>query len=155
MKSVRRFIKKHKGAIIGLILIALLVAGLLAVKNFFFPSESKMIYGNRLEGRDKVKISDDTKNKVKEGLSEGTSSVKVRIAGRIIYIDIQANDDMSLEAAKDKGNKSLEFFSDAEKAYYDIQVLIDNKANQDQFPIIGYKHHTKTAIVWNRDRAGN
>ena len=34
----------------------------------------------------------------------------------------------------------------------DIQILINNKANTEQFPIIGYKHHTKGGIAWNKDR---
>ena len=152
MRKVRKFFKKHRKAIIGVILIALLVAGLLAVKNFFFPNESGVLYGNRLAGREKVKISDDTKNKVKEALGERCSSVKVRIAGRIIYIDVVVNDDVSKEEARSLGDKSLEFFSDQEKAYYDIQILINHNTNKDQFPIIGYKHHTKGGISWNKDR---
>ena len=152
MRKVRKFFKKYKKLIILGIIVVILVVGLLAVKNFFFPSESGVLYGNRLAGRDKVKISEDTKNKVKEALGERSSSVKVRIAGRIIYIDVVVNDDVSKEDARALGDKSLEFFSDQEKSYYDIQVLLNNKANQDQFPIIGYKHHTRDAITWNKDR---
>ena len=50
------------------------------------------------------------------------------------------------------GNKTLEMLSDQEKVYYDVQLLINNKANGDQFPIIVYKHHTKDYIRWNKDR---
>ena len=152
MRSVKKFLKKHKGAVIGILIIILLVIGLLAAKNFFFPEETGLYYGNRLEGRDKYKIKDETKNKVTDIFKDSSSSAKVRIAGRIIYIDVVVNDDVSRDAAKDLGNKALEVFSDSEKSYYDIQLLINNKGNQGQFPIIGYKHHKKSAIVWNKDR---
>ena len=152
MRKVRKFFKKYKKIIILGIIVLLLVVGLLAVKNFFFPSESGVLYGNRLAGRDKVKISEDTKKKVKEALGERSSSVKVRIAGRIIYIDVVVNDDVSKEEARGLGDKALEFFSDGEKSYYDIQVLLNNKANTEQFPIIGYKHHTKEFLAWTKDR---
>ena len=146
------FIKKHINAIVALGVIALTVIGLLILKSIFFPNENKAIYGNRLEGRDKVKITKEKMNKVKEELKEGTTSVKVRVAGRIIYIDVMVNNETSKETARGLGDKALGVFSDEEKAYYDIQVLFDNEGNQEQFPIIGYKHHTKSAIVWTKDR---
>ena len=152
MRKVRKFIKNHKGLIIGVIILILLVIGLLAIKNFFFPSESGVLYGNRLDGRDKVIIKDKTKQEIKDALSEKASSVKIRIAGRIIYIDVVVNDDTSKEDARVLGDKSLEFFSDQEKSYYDIQVLLKNNANTEQFPIIGYKHHTKQGLSWTKDR---
>ena len=148
MRKVRKFFRKYKKIIILVVIIIVLVLALLGIKNFFFPSESGVLYGNRLAGREKVKISEDTKSKIKDALGERSSSVKVRIAGRIVYIDVVVNDDVS----KELGDKSLEFFSDGEKSYYDIQILINNKANTEQFPIIGYKHHTKGGIAWNKDR---
>lgn len=147
-----KFIKKHISIIIAIIVIILIIAGAFLVKEVFFPNESKAIYGSRLEGRDSVKISNKTKNKIKEDLSEGTSKVDVRIAGRIIYIDVTGNADLTLDSAKGLGQKALESFKEEELAYYDIQIIID-KEESTQFPIIGYKHHTKTAISWTRDRA--
>ena len=152
MRSVKKFFKRHKGIVIGVILLVLVVVGLLAAKNFFFPEETGLYYGNRLEGRDKVKISNETKTKIQDVFKDRSSSAKVRIAGRIIYIDVVVNDDVSRDDAKDMGNKALEILSDQEKVYYDIQLLINNKANQEQFPISGYKHHTKDSIRWNKDR---
>ena len=152
MNSVIKFVKKHINAIVAIGVIVLIVIGLFILKDIFFPEENVAIYGNRLEGRDKVKISDATKKKVKEDLKEGTKSVEVRIAGRIIYVDVVVNDDVSKETARSLGDKAVAVFSDKEKAYYDIQILINNKANQNQFPIIGYKHHTKGSISWTKDR---
>ena len=146
------FVKKHINKFVALGVIALIVAALLILKGIFFPAESKAIYGNRLEGRNKVKITEEEKNKVKSELAEGTSSVNVRIAGRIIYVNVVVNDDVSKETARGLGDKAVAVFSDNEKAYYDIQILLDNKANKEQFPIIGYKHHTSSAISWTKDR---
>ena len=152
MNSVIKFVKKHINAIVAIGVIVLIVIGLFILKGIFFPEENVAIYGNRLEGRDKVKITEETKNKIKDIFKDRSSSAKVRIAGRIIYIDVVVNDDVSRDDAKDMGNKTLEMLSDQEKVYYDVQLLINNKANGDQFPIIGYKHHTKDSIRWNKDR---
>lgn len=145
--------KNNKKLYVGIGIIILSIIAIILVKSELSYNENTAIYGNRLEGRDKVEISNETKEHVKSSLSENASKVEVRVAGRIIYIRIKTNGDTSLEAAKDLGNKTLESFSDAEKQYYDIQVLIENDANANQFPIIGYKHHTKEAIVWTKDRA--
>ena len=148
-----KFIKKNTNALVGIGIIILIVIALLLIKNELFFNENTAIYGSRIENIDKYKISNATKEKVKSSLSENTQDVKVRIAGRIIYIEMKVNGDTSLDAAKSLGTKALEAFSDTEKRYYDIQVLIENDANAGQFPIIGYKHHSKDALVWTKDRA--
>lgn len=148
-----KFIKKHISAVVALGVVALIVIALLLLKAIFFPNESKAIYGNRLDGRKNVEISEETKNKVKDKVKDKSATTNVRIAGRIIYVIMKVNGDVGLDDAKKLGNSVLEEFSDAEKAYYDIQILIENDTNTSQFPIIGYKHHAKTAIVWTKDRS--
>lgn len=148
-----KFVKKHTNAVVGLGVIILVIIAILIVKKELFFSESTAIYGNRLEGREKVTISNDTKNQVMNILGDSVTNTQMRIAGRLIYITIKVNGETSLEDAKNLGAKTLEPFSDAEKQYYDIQVLIENDVNTSQFPIIGYKHHTKTSLVWTKDRS--
>lgn len=146
------FIKKNASAIVAIIVFIAVLVGIFAVKNAFLPDESMAIYGTRLEDRKDVEISEKTKSKVEKKLNEHTSKVKVRIAGRIINVYIKVTEDTNLETAKSLGDKALEEFSDKEKKYYDIQILIENDKNENQFPIIGYKHHTKDKITWTKDR---
>lgn len=151
MKNIMRFVRQHLNIIIGvLILIFAIVAGIM-IKNFFFPNDTKAIYGNRLEGRDKVKINEKKQKELKESIADFTKSVKIRIAGRIIYVDVVVNDDVDQDRAKDAG-KVLDKLSDEEKAYYDVQFLVNSDTDKDHYPIAGYKHHAKTAISWTRNR---
>ena len=147
-----KFIKKNIGAIIAIVIIILLLIGVYFVKEMF-SSETEAIYGSRLEGIDKVKITKEKKQQVIDNLKEGTEKVSVRVAGKIVYISIVVNQDTSLETAKELGNKSLETFTDEEKAFYDYQIIIQKSSDSNQFPIIGYKQHTKQAITWTKDRA--
>ena len=144
--------KKHIGIFIFLVLFILIVIGVVSLKNAFSPNDSKIFYGSRLKGREKVIISDEAKKKIKERVSEKTSKCNVRVAGRIIYITMTVNDGVSRDEAKELANHTLEFLTDKEKAYYDIQVMIAHPTNQSQFPISGYKHHTKGAFSWTKDR---
>ena len=148
-----KFIKKHISSIVGLIVFVLVIVAFFMVKDIFNPDESTAIYGSRIEGKSAIEISNETVNAVKEGLKDRTSSVNIRVAGKIVEISIKANEDVSLEDAKNLGKKALESFSDEEKKYYDFQIFVENENNTAQFPIIGYKHKTKENISWTRDRA--
>ena len=61
--------------------------------------------------------------------------------------------DVNLESAKKMGQDILEEISDDQKNVYDYQVYVKNEKNKSQFPIIGYKHHSKENISWTKDRA--
>ena len=148
-----KFIKKNIGAIIAIVIIILLLIGAYFVKEMFFSTETEAIYGSRLEGIDKVKITKEKKQQVVDSLKEGTEKASVRVAGKIVYISMVVNGDTSLDAAKGLGNKALESFSDEEKAFYDFQIIIEKNSESNQFPIIGYKQRKRNAITWTKDRA--
>jgi len=150
-----KFIKKNIGAIIAIVIIILLLIGVYFVKEMFYSGETEAIYGSRLEGIDKVKITKERKQQVTDALKDETEKVSIRVAGKIVYISIVVNGETSLDSAKGLGNKSLESFSDEEKAFYDFQILIQKNNESKQFPIIGYKQHTKQSITWTKDRAEN
>lgn len=148
-----KFIKKNKSTIVGILVFILALAGILAVKGVLSSDEGKAIYGTRLKGINEVKITDSQKKEVENKLANDTKKVEVSVAGRIINILITAKEGTSLEDAKKLGDKAVEAFSSAEKKYYDIQIFITNEKNKAQFPIIGYRHHTKNTITWTKDRA--
>ena len=145
-------LRRSVSAILGIIIFVAIIAGIFFVKNTFMQDESKAIYGSRLDGIENVKITNETKDKVKELLKEDTSSVSIRLAGRTINIIANVNEGTDLNRAKELGKIALEAFSEDEKKYYDIQIFIENKKNTAQFPIIGYKNHTKENISWSKDR---
>ena len=148
-----KFIKKHANLVVAIGVVVLLVVGLLILKNFLSPSENKAIYGNRLDGRKKVEISKDTMSKAESAIKDDAKTAKVRIAGRIIEAMVVVDDGKSLDDAKAIGPKIVDSFSDKEKKYYDFQIFISKDGDSNQFPIIGYKHHTKDSISWTKDRA--
>ena len=84
--------------------------------------------------------------------NEKANSTTIRIAGRIIYIDVKLNGETTRDEAKNISGASLGQLPDNIKNYYDIQFIIENDTNTAEFPIIGYKHHTKTAISWTKNR---
>lgn len=147
------YIKRNKGTVIAIIIFIVLVVLLFQVKTIFFPNSGKAIYGNRLEGIEEVEISKDTYKKVEKSLAEDSvSKVTTDIAGKLVKIFITVNEDVDLEKAKSYGGKAIEPFTAEQKNYYDFQIYIEKTGDNEHFPIIGYKHHSKGTISWTKDR---
>lgn len=147
-----KFIKKHKlAAFIVVLLVAAVVAVLIFSRTIMFD-ESKAIYGNRLDGRDKVELTSNQKKEVEEKVAESADKVNVRMSGKVIYVTIKTKEGVDQATAKSLGDKALEVFTADQKSYFDIQFLIENDTNKDQYPILGYKHRAKDAISWTKDR---
>ena len=134
-------LKKNKSTIVGILVFILVLAGIFAMKSVMSSDEAKAIYGSRLDGIKDVEITKETTDKVEKKISSQATSTNVKVAGR------------TLEKAKKLGEEAVSVFSDKEKKYYDIQIFITNDKNTEQFPIIGYKHHSNDNISWTKDRA--
>ncbi len=144
-----KFIRKHTTLIIIILILILCGVGLFFLKDFFLSNDTEAIYGSRLEGIEKVPVTEDNKKSVIDGYNkELADKTTVRIAGRIIYIDIEAKEGTDVNTMRNSGQIIVSAFSDEQKAYYDIQVLVTSKTNDKDYPLIGYKHHKKTDFSW-------
>lgn len=148
------FIKRNRNTIIAISVFLIVLILLIQVKNVFFPNETKAIYGTRLEGIEKVKITNNKEDQVKEAVKEGVSKTSIRVSGRIVNIILTVNSDISLETAKGYASQVIEPFTDKQLKYYDFQVFIKKEEKTADFPIIGYKHHNKENFTWTKDRTG-
>lgn len=153
--KIIKFLKKNSSTVVGVSVFILVIVAALLIKNLFMYDENQAIYGTRLDGIDKVKVSSEQKKKVETKLSESTKKVEVKVSGKIVNTTITTNDDTSLEDAKKLADSILEEFTDAQKKFFDFQFFIKNEKNENQFPIIGYKQHARGNISWTKDRAEN
>ena len=147
-----KFLKKHRNLTVLLLIVIALVIAFLILKDTVSFDESTAVYGNRLDGIEEVEITTEQKDKVKEALKEKSSSVTVRVAGKLVNIIVETNAEVTLEEAKAMGPTALEIFTPEQKAFYDFQFLINNQENQTQFPIIGYMQRSRDTINWTKDR---
>ena len=147
-----KFLKKHISAIVALVVFVLVVVGLLYFKQVFNADEATAIYGSRLEGREKIEITEERINQVKTAIKDSSNKTTIRIAGRIIEVIVDVKDGVSIQDTKNLGTPIVFAFTEEERAYYDIQIFLTNEKNTEQFPAIGYKHHTKPTLTWTKDR---
>lgn len=145
------FVKKNKKmCLISLILLIFIIV-LFMILKLFGVDYSKSEYGDRLKGINNVKISSKTAKKI-ESEMESLSEVKecdYRLQGRLVYINLTFNSDVSIDSAREISNKVLDYFNEDEKTYYDIQFILTNENKDSEgYPEMGSKHKTSESIVW-------
>lgn len=150
-------IKRHRGLAIvgGLSLILLIVMFAILARMIFSTGNSE--YGDRLNGLVKIDNSESEKLKAEIASLEEVKSVDVRVQGKIIYINILYTDTTSKDKAKEIASKTLDYYSDSVKDYYDIGYIL----NQDKeivdgeedtsFVIFGTKHSDNTEISYTNN----
>ncbi len=146
-----KFIKKHKIEVIAVLIIFIIcILSYFAIKPLLGNDSNK--YGNRLDGIENVKISDEQINKMIKELEDkkDIKSVKYNLEGRLIYIIVEVSNETAVDVSKGYANKILEYFDDEQKSYYDIQVIVKSDSSESEvYPIIGSKHKTSTGFVWD------
>ena len=106
---MKKFIKEHYIlVIIGFLAILFLVFIFIGFRKMYFTSNGD-VYGNRLEGIEKVPIKDDVLDKAKKELldSEKVENVTIRLQGKIVYFTIDYKEDVSIDQAKEIDTKTL------------------------------------------------
>lgn len=148
-----KYLKEHAKVIIIIVAFILVVVVLFAIYNGIFVNNSSK-YGDRLKGIEKVELDSHMKKDIQDNVVtlNITSSVLVKLSGRIINVIATINDDIDVNKSKEIGNKVLEKLTDEQKKYFDVQIFVKKSSEDDKFPIIGYKHHNKDNITWTKDR---
>ncbi len=149
-----KFIKSHKTLCIILAIVAiLLIAGIvLFIK--FSPDTNKDVYGNRLVDIEKYPIDQERLQVMSTEFAtnlEGVQSVSHNIKGRRINITLKLGASVPKDIAIQYANKTLEYFTDEVKSYYDIQIFLLTEEESEIYPMIGYKHKTSGTYVWKQE----
>ena len=80
-------------------------------------------------------------------------NVTITESGRRINIIMTVVDDMGKEESKKLTDNITSFFSENQIGYYDFEVFVKKEAtSENDFPIIGYKHHNSSSFSWTKDR---
>lgn len=123
---------------LGLFLIGAIVFGLVMPKTGGTP-----VYGNRLDGIEKVEVTTDQTNELIKNLKDNDNVVNasVHISGKIINVLVETKEGTTVKKSKALKDIVLKAFEDDQKSFYDIQLFITNeKKDAKGYPIIGYKN---------------
>ncbi len=142
-----------------LIIIACVGISAALLLKYFYYGNGGSKYGDRLDGIELVTISDDKKNSVVEDIKQrkNVKDAKIEVSGKIIYIRIAFNAGADLDTSKAIAVKTLEQFSDEEKAFYDVHFTLVSEKNEvsDGFTIMGSKNVNGTNLIWGNNNPVN
>lgn len=148
-----KWIKKNKFTVIAIVIFVVFAVAGFKAKEIFFPNQRTAIYGDRLDG--KVAVEQATYDAIKQKISESdkVESVTLKENGKRVDITITVTNATSKSEAKKLIDNILEPFTESQIGYYDFQVfIIKNDSSENDFPIIGYKHHNSSTFSWTKDR---
>lgn len=152
MKKVWNFIYKYRIVIALVFLLIIGVFGFITVKQYLYPDDKLIVYGNRLDGIDKVKITDEKKNEIIKMIKEkaGIKDAKIDIQGKIINVSITASEKENTKEEMQKlCTEILLKFSSEEIKFYDFQFFIKNE--DLNYNMIGYKNKISEEISYSDD----
>lgn len=146
---MKKMWKQNRVLFMLIVILIICFIAIVAVALTFFYSKDVDTYGNRLKDIDKYPVTKDFQNEYKETLLENENVLKVSfdIKGRIIYVNINFDDVITLDEAKKVVTDSLSLFSEDTISYYDIQFVLKS----DNFTIIGAKNSIVDHISWNNN----
>lgn len=152
--NVNNFIKNNKVTVIAFIICVIFVILVFALRLTFFPNEGTAIYGDRLDGIEKVEITDSDQKNIIKSLEEKdeVKNADTDIKGRTLNVLITVNDDVELDSSKALTSSVIDNLKKDQTGYYDIQIYISKDNDDTRYPIIGYKHQDKDEFSWTKDR---
>lgn len=148
------FISKHKFATFTVIMLLILIVLGIALFRFLVPNYDLDEYGNRLNGIKNYRIENTKVEEMKTAIEENDNvdSVSYLLEGRLIDITITVKDETERDEVKKYAEQALTYFTEEQRGFYDIQVLVasDNRESE-KYPIIGYKHKSSGSLVWSNN----
>ncbi len=144
---------KIKLLLLGVFILVFIIA-LFVLINLLYPDSRKDVYGNRLDGINSNKVSNQTITQIKDKISTTglVENIEYLLKGRLISFIIKVKSDIKVDESKKVVETINELLEDNIKSFYDIEVIIlENKDESKNYPIFAYKHKTSEKFVWTNN----
>lgn len=154
MKKIKNLWAENRVVFVLICILIVCFVAIVVVASSFFLAGHKSNYGDRLINISDYPVTDEFKNSYMESIKEnkGVTSVDLRISGRIIYVNIVFDKDVTLNNAKAIAEKSIDLFSEKNLEYYDIEFLLLSDG-ENGFAIMGARNVNGSGVIWNNNTA--
>lgn len=125
-----RFMKKHKLTTFIIVIYIAVIIILYFLYKIFMGSNGLPVYGDRLDGIENVKITDEQKDKLVKDLSSSNEVISVskpHLSGRTYNVVMYVTDIEQVAPAKKLAEKVTASLDDKQNEFYDVQVFIAKK----------------------------
>lgn len=153
LSKIKAWAVKNKAyaVIVGMSLILLIILLIILFELLLGGSSNK--YGNRLDGIEDVKISNEVFDKVKSKIDDSSLAEEssTRIQGKIVYTTITLKNDTNKDKAKELAASTLSEYTEDELKYYDFSFFLRWKGEEKDIVVTGNKHHNLDEITWSNN----
>lgn len=158
MKKIKRFWKNN---IIVCLFILVLLTFCIVFLSMILPMYTKSgnKYGKRLVGIENVKLDDKISSNIKSKLKENENidKVTIKLKGKIYNIIINLKDNVDVNSVVDMAEESINELDEDELNYYDIQIFITSKLENEEGEqigktVVGYKNSNRENFSWTNNR---
>lgn len=156
MKRIKKFYNEHRvfTILMAIVIVCIILMATVLIQCFYVDGD-KGKYGDRLDGIEEVQISSSKINDIEAKIltEKDVKVAELLITGRIVYITITFDTPASLIEAESVALKSLDNFSEEEKAFYDFHFTLKQTAtdSSDGFLISGAKNKNGSGLIWNNN----
>ena len=156
MKKLKKIWNENRVLMVLAIILLVCFIIIISVSLTYFYGSSESEYGNRLEGIDKVKITEKDINKITKTLEkeESVENSILNNKGRMLYLTIEYSTGTTLENAKLIADKAITLFDEDELNYYDINITIKASGTGEvpSYTLMGARNSGGSGIiVWNNN----
>lgn len=147
MDKLKKFYKNNRIYCILMIVSAIcLLILFISVLVYFIGQTRTSVYGHRLDEVKDYPVESELNN-LKSALEGNTNvmSVSTDIRGKIVYVVLEVNKDMTNEDIQNMCSDSLTKLTDEQKGFYDVQYIVKREGLN---PYLGSKSAHQTIIAW-------
>lgn len=155
MKKIKKLWEQNRVLFVLFIIIIVCLLIVIGVFASYFFGSSKSNYGERLNGIENYKITEEMENNFLDSLKndEQVSDANFKIRGKVVYVTIYFKEGISLVEAESKALASLQNFDENYQKFYDFNYTLKQDATEasEGFLIMGAKNVNGSGLVWNNN----
>lgn len=121
------YIKRHKLTVFIILVWIIVIAFAYFIYKLFIGSSGLPVYGDRLDGIEKVPITDEQIKQIEDSIKEHDFVFKVTkpyLSGKILKVVVTVADGSTLDASKALATKVTDALTEEQKAFYDIEFYV-------------------------------
>ena len=147
MNKLKKFYQNNRIYCILMIVSGICLLILLSSVLIYFIGQTRSsVYGHRLDDIKDYPVETELKELSNYlDSNSNTISVSTDVRGKILYITMEVNKEMSNEDIQNMCSDSLSKLTDTQKGYYDIQYIVKREGLN---PYLGSKSAHQTIIAW-------
>lgn len=148
---MKKKLKENKILFVLVVIICIsFIVILFKMFTYFYNGNGKDKYGARLRNISEHSIAKTIDGDIRAIYDEnsGVENIKYSLYGKIMYIEFNFKNGISIDAAKEQVSRSLEVIGQEVLSYYDVQFILRGDENDDNFPALGYKNSSFDYISW-------